>query len=167
MRQSMCRIGFKFHALLEVDQVKLQFLRGIVHGEAGDDGVQERGLARAGLSRNQHVLRGASSQFQVLQFFRTGPSERHFDLCATVALPPIAGRRDDRMKWHFDAYCVFGAASHFADHFREAISFERRFQRDSELGKIRFTPGKSLLGIVPDERRGMGLKIFHVEASRQ
>ena len=56
MGQAVCGIGLEFHTLLEVNEVQFDFIRAVPQGQVGDHHVQECGLARSGLARNEHVL---------------------------------------------------------------------------------------------------------------
>ncbi len=60
------RVGLELDALLEVDQVELDFVRAVPEGEIGDQHVQQGGLSGAGLARDQHVLRSTPAETQLL-----------------------------------------------------------------------------------------------------
>ena len=60
--QAVLGIRFEFNALLEVDQVQLDFIRRIVHRQVRDQRVQQRRLARAGLAGDKRVLGRALAQ---------------------------------------------------------------------------------------------------------
>ena len=67
VRQLVRDIRLELDPLLEVDQVQLDFVWAVAQGSIGDQGVQKRRLARAGLAGDQHVLRGPLAQAQMLQ----------------------------------------------------------------------------------------------------
>ena len=57
-------VGLELDALLEVDQVQLDLVRAVVQREVGDEGVQQRRLAGAGLAGDEDVLGGALAEAQ-------------------------------------------------------------------------------------------------------
>ncbi len=101
-------VGFEFDALLEVDEIELQFARAVVDRQVRDQGVHQRRLARTGLAGDQHVLRSALAQLQVLQLGGAGPSQRHLDLIAAIVSPPFILWGRHRGKRDFDAIRVLG-----------------------------------------------------------
>src|SRR5262249_31964111 len=62
VRQVLLRVWLELDTLLEVDQIQFNFIRAVDQAQVGDDRVQERGLAGAGLAGDQAVLRGPAAQ---------------------------------------------------------------------------------------------------------
>ena len=95
VRQLVPGVGLELHAFLEVDQVQFDLVGAVAEGQVGDQHVQQRRLARARLAGDEHVLRGAAAQVEVLELHRPGAAQGHVDAAAAVAGPPgIFGGND-------------------------------------------------------------------------
>ena len=103
--QGVGRVSFKLDALLEVDEIKLNFVRAVVQREIGDEDVHERRFAGTGFAGNEHVLRGSSPEPHVLQLGGSRPAERDVDTGPAVVLPQFL--RGDAVEGHFNAPGVF------------------------------------------------------------
>ena len=79
VRQLPRGVGLEFHALLEIHQVKLYFIRTAPERKIRDQCVQECGLARTGLAGDQCVLGCAVTEHKGLEFRRPGTTQRHLD----------------------------------------------------------------------------------------
>ena len=66
VRQRQAGVGLEFDAFLEVDEVKLDLVRAVEHGELRDEHVEQRRFARTGLACDEDVLRSALAQFEPL-----------------------------------------------------------------------------------------------------
>ena len=67
VRQLVRGVGLELDALLEVDQVELDLVGAVAQRQVGDQRVQQRRFAGAGLAGDQDVLRRALAELQVLQ----------------------------------------------------------------------------------------------------
>ena len=76
VRQLERGVDLELDALLEVDQVQLELVGAVAQRGVGDQGVQQRRLARARLAGDQHVLRRALAELEVLQLGGAGAAER-------------------------------------------------------------------------------------------
>ena len=122
VRQGEAGVGLELHPFLEVDQVQLDLVGAVAQGQVGDQHVQQRRFARARLAGDQHVLRGALAQVEVLQFHGPGAAQGHVDAAAAVGGPPLglvghdALERAPRRGWR---PCT--CAPHGADDLGEAL----------------------------------------------
>ena len=98
VRQAVAGVGLEFHALLEVDQVELDLVGAVAQGEVGDQDVQQGRFARAGLAGDEHVLRRALAQVEVLEFHGAGAAQGHVDAAAAVGGPPLGSARARRTR---------------------------------------------------------------------
>ena len=133
-------VDLELDALLEVDQVEVDLVGAVVQGEVGDQGVHQGRLARAGATGDQHVLRGALPEREVLPLGGAGLAERNVDPGAAVAGPVGAARRADEIERHLDALGVPGGGADFLD------------LAGGELGRRRAVEGKRIfaeVGVVP------------------
>ena len=85
-------VGLELDALLEVDQVELELVGAVPQRRVGDQRVQQRRLAGAGLAGDQDVLRGPLAEPEVLELGGAGAAERHVDAVAAVARPELVRR---------------------------------------------------------------------------
>ena len=103
-------VGLELDALLEVDQVQLDLVGAVAQGEVGDQGVQQRRFAGAGLAGDEHVLRRCPGRARrCCRLRRAGPAERH--VRCRVRLSPVhhsLRRRRDELERHLDAAGVLG-----------------------------------------------------------
>ena len=88
VRQLVRGVGLELDAFLEVDQVQLDLVRAVAQGHVGDQGVQQRRLAGAGLAGDEHVLRGAPAELEVLELGGAGAAERDVD-ADRLSLRPV------------------------------------------------------------------------------
>ena len=138
VRQVQRSVRFELDALLEIHQVEMDFVRTVVQRQIGDHGVQQGRFAGARLAGDQHVLRGAFSQPQVLQVGRAGAAQRHLDLRAAVQGPPIALRRRHGTKRHLDAAGVLGPFADTAHDRRDAVVAGRLLQGQRQFAKASY-----------------------------
>ena len=89
MRQLGTGVGLELDALLEVDQIQLDLVGAVHQGQVGDQGVQQRRFARAGLAGDQHVLGRALAQLEALPLGGPGPAQRHIDARGGCRRPPV------------------------------------------------------------------------------
>ena len=88
-------VGLELHALLEVDQVELDLVGAVPQRQVGDEHVQQRGLARAGLPGDEHVLRHAAAEREPLESRRAAAAHRHRHVVGRIGRPqPPLVRRD-------------------------------------------------------------------------
>ena len=81
----------------------------------GDDDMEECRFPGAGLARHQHVLAGALSKRQHLQFFRSGATDWHAELVRGIGAPTLGDRRRDVGKRHLHAVGVGAGATDAMD----------------------------------------------------
>ena len=106
-----CRVDLELDAFLEVDQVELELIGAVPERPVGDQGVQHRRLAGAGLAGSEHVLRGAFAELQVLKLGGAGAAQGDVDALAAVKRPELVGLGRDELEGNFDAVGVAGGDS--------------------------------------------------------
>ena len=108
MRQVVRRIGFKFDALLEVDQIQHHLIGRIPEGDVGVERVQQRRFTGAGFAGDQRVLGDAAAQAHVLQTGGAHAADGDIEVgggcsgttrCAAVGVMLVNGTFD--AGWHF------------------------------------------------------------------
>ena len=96
-------VGFELDALLEVDEVELDLVGRVVERDVGDQRVQQRRLAGAGLAGDEHVLRRADAEAERLEFLGPCAADGDDQLPAAVAGPEFVGGGGDHREGDFDA----------------------------------------------------------------
>ena len=80
-------VDLELDALLEVDQVEVDLVGTVVQREVGDQGVHHGRLARPCAPGDEHMLRRAMAQGEVLALGRAGLAERNVYSAAAIASP--------------------------------------------------------------------------------
>ena len=158
----------KFHAVLEVDQVIFQFLRGIGHGAAEDQGMQEGGLAGTGTAGDEGS--GLAGAFHIQpEVLHLVAASAHGNLQLVVIGRPVIGlmqqgiqlnrpghvpggirqllpegtlgkARSGNIRFECPSLCGKGALPLIGDHHRaEALRIQGR-HRLPEPGQLRVRP---------------------------
>ena len=87
MRQFVGGVGSKLHTFLEVDQIKLNFIRTIMQGEIRNQNVQQRRLAGTRFASDQNVLAGSSTKTHKLKSRRASAANREVDSVCRTGCP--------------------------------------------------------------------------------
>src|SRR5438067_545778 len=69
-------VALEFDTLLQVDQIERQLLRAVDKGEAGDQCMEQRRLARARATGDEHMMRITGTKLEALYLLRTGATEQ-------------------------------------------------------------------------------------------
>ncbi len=165
VRQRLRDIHLEFDALLEVDEVELDFVRAVPQGQVRNDDVQQVRLARTGFAGDQGVLSQTAAETQMLQAHRAGVSERNGDLVAGVGGPQLRGGRHDRVKRQFDAQSVFGRAAHRVHDLRQHFFRRRRIERQREVPQQIVLQDEAVV-LVHEVQAGAG-QILDAQAGRR
>jgi len=172
MGQAVGRVALELDAFLEVHQVKLHLLGAAPQRQVGDDDVEQGGLARAGLARNQRVLAGSLAQGEVLELGRAGAPDRDKQLFGGVLAPNLRGRRRHMREGHLDPAGIAAAHAHPVHELDGELRRRRRLQfqadaRPGRAGKAEDSPaaagglgpaGVSARPVIPGDRRGLGAR---------
>ena len=133
-------VDLELDPLLEVDQVELELVGAVAQGRVGDQGVEERRLARAGLAGDQDVLRRALAELEVLELGGAGAAERDVDAGAAVLGPVVLGLRGDEVERDLDAMGVAGALAVVVEHAGEGLGVGGGVERQGELRELAVAP---------------------------
>ena len=165
VRQLVPRVGLELHAFLEVDEVHFDLVGTVAEGHVGDQHVQQRRLAGARLAGDEHVLRGAAAQVEVLEFHRAGAAQGHVDAAAAVAGPPGIFGGNDAVERHLDAAGVADLVAHGAHDLGEPLGRRRGVERHRR---------RAVLGMLPDElpllrtqQQGPGVEVGDADVVRR
>src|SRR4051812_4898179 len=101
MWQVVRGVGLELDALLEVDEIKLDFLRAVNEGGVRDEAMQEGRLTGAGFAGHEQMLRSSFPQSHRLQTPRTSAADRHDELLTSIALPIFVFWRGNLLEGHF------------------------------------------------------------------
>ena len=108
-------VDLELDALLEVDQVEVDLVGAVAERQVGDQGVHQGRLARSGTAGDEHVLRGALTQRQVLPLGGAGLAEGDVDPGAAVPGPPGFPRWGNELEGDLDALGVAGRRADLLD----------------------------------------------------
>ena len=167
VRQGKAGVGLELHPLLEVDQIQFHLVGTVAEGEIGDQDVQKRRFARAGLAGDEHVLRRPLAEVEVLEFHCAGPAQGDVDAAAAVGGPPLARLGGDAGEGHLDAAGVLDLAADAADDVRESLGRRRRVDRRRHDAVVWMPPGESPLAPVQHHRVRLDVGEMELPRRRQ
>ena len=135
-------VDLEFDALLEVDQVKVDLVGAVAKRQVGDQGMHQGGLARSGTAGDEHVLRGALTQRQVLPLGGAGLAEGDVDPGAAVPGPPGFPRWGNELEGDLDPLGGPGRRADLQDLASGELRGSRWIQGQWKCGQIRVVPGQ-------------------------
>ena len=154
-------VGLELDPLLEVDQVEFHFVGAVAERQVDDQHVQERGLARAGLAGDQHVLRRALAELEVLELADAGPAHGNVDPLPTVGGPPLRLFGGDPLEGQLDAPGVAGLVADATHQVGELLGRGRMAQEQPDAGQVRVVPGE--LPVAPGQLDRVAFQVGELE----
>ena len=160
----MIGVTLKLDPLLEVDQVKLHFIRAAPEGEIAHDDMEESRFTRTRFPGNEGMLTGALPEGEVLQLRRTAAPDRDTQFPRGTERPPFALCRSNKRKGHLNAIRITIRRPKLMDPANKNLSRGCRAQRQCCRLHWILRDGKTTLARAQAEARLA--KIVHLKTLR-
>ena len=165
VRQLVVVVDLELDPLLEVDEIKLNFIRAVGEREIRDQRVHHRRLARAGLAGDEDMLARSLAELHVLHLLGAGGAERHVDAAGRAPRPPPIFCGGDAVEGDLDALGSLRRLADPLDDVCEHLIRGRLLHAERPLRELGVLPGEG--AVFQNERGRVLLDVGEAEVGRQ